>query len=150
MRLDKALYSFVRFIIHYLVTMESGSLELGDEVVGRHRVAEHSERAPRRAGLALGARRGATIRERNRVEACGRWCRGDGVYGDSWSLPPSVVNSFLRGKDTCGAGKLAALRSYWYSTSSSAVFDASMAEPPLASAAEKTRSARSAAPRAPA
>ena len=50
----------------------------------------------------------------------------------SWSLPPSVVNSF------------------WYSTRSSAVFDASMAAPPLASAAEKTRSARSAAPRVPA
>ena len=50
----------------------------------------------------------------------------------SWSLPPSVVNSF------------------WYSTRSSAVFEASMAAPPLASAGEKTRSARSAAPRAPA
>ena len=57
----------------------------------------------------------------------------------SWSLPPSVVNSF------------------WYSTRSSAVLDASMAEPPFASAAEKTRSAgttvsaaRSAAPREPA
>ena len=46
----------------------------------------HAERAPRRAGLALGARRGATIRERNRVEACGRWCRGEGVYGDSRTL----------------------------------------------------------------
>ena len=57
----------------------------------------------------------------------------------SWSLPPSVVNSF------------------WYSTRSSAVFEASMALPPFASAAEKTRSAgttvsaaRSAAPRVPA
>ena len=33
-----------------------------------------------------------------------------------------------RERYTRRAGKLAALRSYWYSTSSSAVFDASMAE----------------------
>ena len=55
-----------------------------------------------------------------------------------------------RERYTRRAGKFAALRGHWYSTSSSAVFEASMAAPPFASAAEKTRSARSAAPRAPA
>mmetsp|Transcript_26210 Transcript_26210/g.80670 ORF Transcript_26210/g.80670 Transcript_26210/m.80670 type:complete len:220 (-) Transcript_26210:54-713(-) len=44
----------------------------------------------------------------------------------SWSLPPSVVNSF------------------WYSMSSSAVFEGTMSAPPFASAAPNVRSAESA------
>ena len=45
-------------------------VDLLEELLARHRRREHAEGPLRRAPVALGGRRRATIRERDRVEAC--------------------------------------------------------------------------------
>ena len=45
-------------------------VDLLEELLAGHRRREHAERAFRGATVALGGRRRATIRERDRVEAC--------------------------------------------------------------------------------
>ena len=56
-------------------------VDLLEELLARHRRRKHSERAARRAGLALGGRRRAAVSERDRVEACADVRREDSVLG---------------------------------------------------------------------